>query len=204
MHICCLDLEGVLLPEIWIQVAEKTKIKELRLTTRDLPDYDALMRQHLAILKREGIRLRDIQEVISKIKPLTGAKDFLDKLRSHVPVIILTDSYYEFILPLVKSLGFPTVWCNWLSVDQKGFIANYFMRQQNGKEKAVLALQEIGFKVKAAGDSYNDITMLKAADEGILFNPPDRIIGEYPQFKVAKNYNTLLKSLTCLPSSPGT
>lgn len=195
MHICCLDLEGVLIPEIWIQVAEKTKIEKLRLTTRDIPDYDALMKQRLAILRKEGIRLKEIQNVISKIKPLSGAKKFLDELRAKRQVIILTDSYYEFVMPIAKSLGFPTIWCNWLSVDQKGFIADYHLRQKNGKEKAVLALKSIGFKVKAAGDSYNDITMLKAADQGILFNPPQNIVKEFPEFKVTKNYRELLKQL---------
>ena len=191
MYICCLDLEGVLIPEIWIQVAQKTKIKELRLTTRDIPDYDVLMKQRLAILRKEGIRLKDIQSVISKIKPLAGAKSFLDKLRSGNQVIILTDSYYEFVMPVARALGFPTIWCNWLSVDSGGFIANYHLRQKNGKEKAVTALKQIGFKVKAAGDSYNDITMLKAADQGLLFNPPQNIVKEFPQFRVAKNYREL-------------
>ncbi len=195
MPICCLDFEGVLIPEIWIQVAEKTKIEKLRLTTRDIPDYDVLMKQRLAILKKEGIRLKEIQAVISKIKPLPGAKDFLNKLRSNSQVIILTDSYYEFVMPLAKQLGFPTIWCNWLSVDQKGFIADYHLRQKNGKEKAVLALKSIGFKVKAAGDSYNDIAMLKAADEGILFNPPANIAKQFQEFKIAKNYKELLRLL---------
>lgn len=195
MHICCLDLEGVLIPEIWIRVAEKTRIKKLCLTTRDIPDYDVLMKQRLAILRKEGIKLKEIQDVISKIKPLPGAKNFLDQLRSQSQVIILTDSYYEFVMPIAKSLGLPTILCNWLSVDPKGFISDYHLRQPNGKEKAVRALKSIGFKVKAAGDSYNDITMLKAADEGVLFNPPKNIIKEFPEFKIAKNYKDLLRLL---------
>jgi phosphoserine / homoserine phosphotransferase len=195
LRISCLDLEGVLIPEIWIAVSQKTKIEKLRLTTRDIPDYDVLMRQRLAILRKEGIKLKDIQAVIAKIKPLPGAKEFLDELRSRTQVIILTDSYYDFIMPLMKAFGFPTIWCNSLSVDSKGFIADYHLRQKNGKEQAVRALKSIGFKVKAAGDSYNDITMLKAADEGILFNPPQNIIKEFPEFKIAKNYRELLRLL---------
>ncbi len=195
MHICCLDLEGVLIPEIWIQVSEKTGIEKLRLTTRDIPDYDVLMKQRLALLRKEGIRLKEIQAVISKIKPLPGAKDFLNTLRSKSQVIILTDSYYEFVMPLMKQLSFPTVFCNTLSVDSEGFIADYHLRQKNGKEKAVRAFKQIGFKVKAAGDSYNDIAMQKAADEGVLFNPPRNIMKEFPEFKMAKNYKELLELL---------
>lgn len=191
--LCCLDLEGVLVPEIWIQVAEKTKIKELRLTTRDEPDYDKLMKYRLNILRKQGIKLKDIQNVIQKIKPLTGAKEFLNQLRSRYQVIILSDTFYEFAHPLMKQLGFPTLFCNALSTDKQGFIANYHLRQSNGKEKAVLALKSLGFNVRAAGDSYNDITMLKAADLGILFCPPARIVQEYPEFAVAKNYKQLLK-----------
>jgi phosphoserine/homoserine phosphotransferase len=193
--ICCLDLEGVLVPEIWIEVARKTKIGALRLTTRDEPDYDKLMKARLEILREHGIKLRDIQAIISKIRPLAGARAFLNKLRSRAQVVILSDTYYEFAGPILKQLGGPTLFCNRLETDSEGFISGYVLRQPNGKEKAVLALKQLGFGVRAAGDSYNDIAMLKAADEGILFKPPARISKEFPQFPVAKNYKELLKAL---------
>ena len=193
--ICCLDLEGVLVPEIWINVAERTKIKELRLTTRDIPDYHVLMKQRLKILADKKIKLRDIQNVISKIDPLPGAKAFLDKLRAKHQVIILSDTFYEFGMPLMKKLGHPSLFCNWLETDKRGFIVNYHLRQENGKEKAVRALKSLDFYVRAAGDSYNDITMLKNADEGFLFNPPANIIKEFPQFKITKNYKELFRAL---------
>ncbi len=195
MYVCCLDLEGVLVPEIWIKVSEKTRIKELRFTTRDIPDYDVLMKRRLEILKKHHIKLRDIQSVISTIDPLPGARAFLDKLRHEAQVIILSDTYYEFAMPLMKKLGFPALWCNWLSTDKKGYISNYHLRQRNGKEKAVRTLKKTGFYVKAAGDSYNDITMLKASDKGILFSPPANIKREFPNFKVANTYLQLLKAL---------
>ena len=196
MLICCLDLEGVLVPEIWIEVSKKTKIPELRLTTRDIPDYDILMKRRLGILKKNNIRLKDIQEVISEIQPLAGAKMFLEELCSRRQVIILSDTFEEFAQPLMRKLGWPTLFCNHLAVDKKGFISGYILRQKNGKEKAVRALRKIGFRVHAAGDSYNDITMLKAADKGILFNPPENIVREFPKFKIAKNYKDLLARLT--------
>ncbi len=195
MALCCLDLEGVLVPEIWVKVAERTKIKDLRLTTRDLPDYDALMKRRLKILREHKIKLRDIQNVIAAIQPLPGARAFLDKLRSERQTIILSDTYYEFALPLMKKLGLPTLFCNWLKIDRSGHIADYCLRQKNGKEQAVNGLKKIGFKVHAAGDSYNDITMLKAADKGIFFNPPANIAKEFPGFSVTKNYKELLKVL---------
>lgn len=188
-------MEGVLTPEIWIEVAEKTKIKELRLTTRDLPDYDALMRRRLKILRENGIKLKDIRRVIAKMEPLPGARKFLDALRARQEVIVLSDTYYEFAMPLMEKLGRPALFCNWLSTDQKGFIARYHLRQKNGKEAAVRALKNIGFKVKAAGDSYNDLAMLEAADGGVLFRPPAKIARAFPRFKVTKNYPALLKAL---------
>ena len=194
--ICCLDLEGVLVPEIWINVAKKTGIRELRLTTRDEPDYDLLMKRRLKILRENGIKLKDVELVISKIVPLPGARSFLDMLRSRSQVVILSDTYYEFATSLMKKLGYPTIFCNWLSTDKKGFISNYHLRQRSGKEKAVRALKNMGFQVHAAGDSYNDITMLKAADKGVLFNPPNNIAKEFPEFRVTKNYKDLLKALT--------
>jgi phosphoserine / homoserine phosphotransferase len=195
MIICCLDLEGVLVPEIWIAVSKKTGIRDLRFTTRDIPDYDVLMRRRLGILKKHGIKLKDIQKVIAGIKPLPSAKTFLDKLRSEHQVIILSDTFEEFAKPLMKQLGMPSIFCNSLKVDRRGFITGYALRQKDGKQKAVKALQGIGYRAHAAGDSYNDITMLKAADKGVLFNPPPNIVKEYPRLKVTKNYAQLLKAL---------
>lgn len=192
--ICCLDLEGVLIPEIWINVAKKTGIKALEITTRDEPDYDKLMRYRLGILKKQGIRLRDIQHVIRGMSPLPGAKGFLAKLRAHYQVIILSDTYYEFAGPMMKKLGYPALFCNWLSVDKKGFVANYHLRQKNGKKEAVKGLKQLGFRVVAAGDSYNDIAMLRAADRGILFRPPAKIIRQFPRFPVTKTYRELLSA----------
>jgi phosphoserine / homoserine phosphotransferase len=195
MKICCLDLEGVLVPEIWINVAKKTGIPELRLTTRDIRDYDKLMKYRIGILREKGIRLKDIQAVISTIRPLPGAKKFLDELRSDREVIILSDTFYEFANPLMKQLGWPTLFCNSLSVDKKGFVAAHHLRVKNGKEKAVRALKKLNFHVKAAGDSYNDLTMIQAADEGILFNPPAVIVKEYPKLPVVRSYSALMKKL---------
>lgn len=192
--ICCLDLEGVLIPEIWINVAKKTGIQALEITTRDEPDYDKLMRYRLAILKKEGIKLRDIQAVIRKMNPLPGARAFLNQLREKYQVIILSDTYYEFAGPMMKKLGNPALFCNWLSVDKKGFIANYHLRQKNGKKEAVKALKGLGFRVVASGDSYNDIAMLKAADRGILFRPPAKITRQFPKFPVTKTYSELLRA----------
>ena len=188
-------MEGVLVPEIWIEVARKTKIRDLRLTTRDVSDYDALMKRRLTILKREGIKLVKIQQVIASMRPLPGARAFLDRLRASRQVVVLSDTYYEFAMPLMKKLGTPTLFCNWLETDSKGFIKNYCLRQPDGKTQAVKSLKAMGFKVSAAGDSYNDIGMLKAADRGVLFNPPSNIVGEFPRFKVARDYKALLKAL---------
>ena len=195
MIIRCLDLEGVLVPEIWIAVSKKTGIRDLRFTTRDIPDYDVLMRRRLKILRENGLKLKDIQNVIRKIRPLPGARAFLDALRSRGQVLILSDTFEEFAGPLMRQLGMPSLFCNQLLVDKKGFISGYRLRQKNGKEKAVKALRSIGFEVRAAGDSYNDITMLKAADRGVLFHPPANIVKEFPGFKVAKNYKDLLSKL---------
>ncbi|MFH1208838.1 MAG: bifunctional phosphoserine phosphatase/homoserine phosphotransferase ThrH [Candidatus Omnitrophota bacterium] len=192
--ICCLDLEGVLIPEIWINVAKKTGIKALAITTRDEPDYDKLMRYRLAILKREGIKLCDIQAVIKRMNPLPGAKEFLRKLQEKYQVIILSDTYYEFAGPMMKKLGYPTLFCNWLSTDARGFIANYYLRQKNGKKEAVRGIQSLGFRVAAAGDSYNDIAMLRTADHGILFRPPEKIVRQFPRFPVTNTYSELLSA----------
>lgn len=193
--ICCLDLEGVLVPEIWIQVAEKTQIKELRLTTRDIPNYDVLMRRRVEILRAHGVKLELIQKVISKMNPSKGAEAFLERLRAKYQVIILSDTFYEFAMPLMKKLGHHELFCNKLSTDSEGFICDYHLRQPNGKEKAVRALKGIGFEIRAAGDSYNDIAMLKTADRGILFNPPKAIAQKYRGFKLAKTYGDLFRLL---------
>ena len=195
MVICCLDMEGVLVPEIWIEVAKKTGIEALKLTTRDEPDYDKLMKRRLKILKDNDIRLKDIQRVISRMSPLPGARSFLDALRREAQVLILSDTFYEFAMPLMSKLGDPALFCNWLKVDRKGFVSGYVLRQKDGKTKAVKALRQIGFKVKAAGDSYNDTGMLKAAHEGIFFCPPRAITKQFPQFPVTTQYKALLKLL---------
>lgn len=187
--IACLDLEGVLLPEIWIKIAEKAGIEELKLTTRDIPDYDELMQKRLKILKSNNLKIQDINNVISTLSPLEGATEFLKWLKSEFQVIILSDTFYEFIGPLMKKLDYPTVFCHTLTIDEKGFIAKYKLRQIDQKTKAVKALQGLNFQIIAAGDSYNDTGMLQQADAGILFCPPDNVINEFPQFPVAKNYN---------------
>lgn len=194
--IACLDLEGVLVPEIWIAVAEATRIPELRLTTRDVPDYDLLMRRRIKILREHGVRLKDVQRVIARVSPLSGAKSFLDRLRAECQVIILSDTYYQFATPLMARLGWPTLFCNDLSADRGGFISGYRLRQKDGKKKAVCALRSIGFTVRAAGDSYNDLSMLLAADRGVLFNPPDKIRRENRRLRVTRTYSQLFKALT--------
>ena len=195
--IACLDLEGVLLPEIWIKFAEKTGIDELKKTTRDIPDYSKLMEMRLQILKNHNLRINDIQDVIKTLKPLEGAKEFLSWLKSEFQVIILSDTFYEFSGPLMKQLDFPTLFCHQLVIDEKGRVIDFQLRQEDQKTKAVKALQELNFKVISAGDSYNDTGMLQQADSGILFCPPDNVIKEFPQFPIAKNYQdfkTLLLS----------
>tara|TARA_B100000787_G_scaffold158314_1_gene135648 strand:+ start:48 stop:659 length:612 start_codon:yes stop_codon:yes gene_type:complete len=186
--IACLDLEGVLLPEIWIKFAEKTSIDELKLTTRDIPDYSKLMQKRLQILKAHDLKINDIQDVIGTLKPLEGAKEFLFWLKSEFQVIILSDTFYEFSGPLMKQLDYPTLFCHQLIVDNKGTIVDFHLRQEDQKTKAVKALQELNFKVISAGDSYNDIGMLQQADSGILFCPPESVIKEFPQYPIANNY----------------
>ncbi|MBI2094893.1 MAG: bifunctional phosphoserine phosphatase/homoserine phosphotransferase ThrH [Candidatus Omnitrophica bacterium] len=195
MKIVCLDMEGVLTPEIWIRVAERTGIRELRLTTRDEPDYDQLMRRRLSLLRKRGITLRRIQGIIASMRPLAGAGGFLSRLRGKVPVAVLSDTYYEFAMPLMKKLGYPVLFCNGLSTDRRGFIADYHLRQPNGKREAVLAFKRMGFRVAAAGDSYNDLAMLRAADRGVLFNPPPKIAEECRSLRTTDSYPGLLKEL---------
>jgi phosphoserine/homoserine phosphotransferase len=189
--IACLDLEGVLVPEIWINVAERTGIAALRRTTRDEPDYDKLMRGRLAILDEHGLGLPDIRKVIGGMAPLDGATAFLDWLRSRTQVVILSDTFAQFAQPLMRKLGWPTLFCHSLDVEPSGRIAGYRLRIADGKRKAVEALRAIAFRTVAAGDSYNDTTMLGAADAGILFRPPANVVADFPQFPVTTTYEEL-------------
>ena len=191
MILACLDLEGVLLPEIWINVAEKTGIKELRLTTRDISNYDELMEHRLKILKQNNIKMKDITDVINTLSPLDGAVDFLAKLRERFQVIILSDTFYQFAMPLMKMLAFPALFCHDLVVDEDGYVSTYKLRIRDSKRNAVIKLKEMNFKTIASGDSYNDISMLGEADKGILFCPPDNVIKEYPQYPKAVSYDEL-------------
>ena len=189
--IACLDLEGVLIPEIWINVAERTGIDALLATTRDIPDYDVLMKQRLRICEENGLTISDIQEVIDSLGPLDGAKDFLDWLKSEFQVVILSDTFYEFAHPLMRQLDFPTLFCHKLGIDETGKITDYHLRMPDQKREAVKRFHELQFKVIATGDSYNDTTMLGEADRGILFSPPQNVIDEFPQFPVATDYEAL-------------
>lgn len=191
MYIVCSDLEGVFIPEIWINVAEKTGIPELRLTTRDISDYDVLMRKRLAILKENHLKLSDIQAVIGTMNPLEGALEFLDWLRSITQVIVVSDTFKEFAGPMMKKLGWPTLFCHSLTIDASGMIASYDLRQQRAKEKTTLAMKSLNYQIIAMGDSYNDIAMLKAADRGLLFRPPENVIREFPEFPVTHDYDSL-------------
>jgi phosphoserine/homoserine phosphotransferase len=195
-ELVCLDLEGVLVPEIWITVAERTGIDELRRTTRDEPDYDVLMRYRLAILDRHGLTLPDIQAVIATMAPLPGALEFLDWLRERFTgVILLSDTFAEFAHPLMRQLGFPTLFCHSLEVADGGRITGYRLRMPDQKRASVAALKSVTFRVIAAGDSYNDTAMLLAADAGILFDAPQRVIDEFPQFRVARGYGELRSAI---------
>jgi len=189
--IACLDLEGVLVPEIWINVAKATGIDALKRTTRDEPDYDKLMGDRLRILDQHGLKLRDIQAVIAKMGPLDGARDFLNWLRERAQVIILSDTFYQFAAPLMAQLDHPCLFCNSLVVDDQNRVTGYQLRIRDGKRKAVMALKLLNFSVVAAGDSYNDTTMLAEADAGILFCPPDNVIRDFPQFPVTRTYDEL-------------
>lgn len=191
----CLDLEGVLVPEIWITVSRKTGLAELSLTTRDVPDYDVLMKRRLAILAERRLTLPDIQSVIGGMAPLEGAREFLTWLRARSQVIILSDTFYEFAFPLMQQLGHPTLFCNSLQVEADGRITGYSLRLPDQKRQSVAALKRLNFRVVAAGDSYNDTTMLAEADSGILFRPPDNVMKDFPQFPVTRTYAELKAAL---------
>jgi phosphoserine/homoserine phosphotransferase len=193
-----LDVEGVLIPEIWIAVAERTGIDELRRTTRDEPDYDVLMRGRRELLDRHGLGMADVADVIATLSPLDGAATFLDELRSRTQVILLSDTFEEFARPLMAQLGWPTVLCHRLEVDDSDRIVDYRLRQPDQKRRAVAALHGLNYRVIAAGDSYNDTTMLAEADHGFLFRAPDNVIREFPQFPALTEYDDLLERATAL------
>ena len=195
MKLICLDLEGVLVPEIWVAFAEASGIPELKKTTRDEPDYDKLMRWRLSVLKEHGLGLKEIQKTIASIDPLPGAKEFLDELRSFVQVIIISDTFTEFAQPLMKKLGWPTIFCNSLVVAEDGEITDYKMRVENSKLTTVRALQSIGFETVASGDSYNDLGMILAGKSGFLFRTTEQIKADYPQIPALETYEELLNAL---------
>ncbi len=191
MELACLDLEGVLVPEIWIAFAEETGIDALKATTRDIPDYDVLMTQRLRILDEHGLTLPQIQHTISRLKPLEGASEFLDWLRERFQVVILSDTFYEFAAPLMQQLGYPTLLCHKLEVNEQGRIVGYRLRQRDPKRQSVRAFQLLNYRVIAAGDSYNDTTMLAQAEAGILFHAPQHVIAEFPQFPAVQHFDDL-------------
>ena len=192
MHVVCLDLEGVLVPEIWIEFSKATQIPELMITTRDEPDYDKLMKFRIGILERHGLKLKDIQRVIGGMDPLPGAKAFMDAARARTQVIILSDTFTQFAQPLMAKLGFPTLFCNELVIGADGAVTGYSLRQSDGKRKAVAALKGINMKVMAAGDSYNDLAMIQTADTGALFRAPDGIKAQHPALPAYEAYDELL------------
>ena len=200
MHIVCSDLEGVFVPEIWVNVAQKTGIADLRLTTRDISDYDVLMGKRLEILARHGLKLKDITDVIATMEPIPGALEFLDWLRVKTQVIIVSDTFEEFAHPLMAKLKWPTLFCNSLEIDDAGAVVGYHLRQNDGKRHVVEALQGLNFRVIAMGDSYNDISMLQTAAHGLLFRPPDNVVAEFPQFPVTRDYGDLKTALNGLLS----
>ena len=195
MEIVCLDLEGVLVPEIWIAFAEKTGITELKRTTRDEPDYSKLMAWRMDILREHSLTLTDIQNTISEIKPLEGAKEFLDKLRAMTQVVILSDTFREFASPLMKQLGWPTILCNSLVVDENNMLSGMVLRQTDGKRKAIEGFRSMGFRTFAAGDSYNDLTMIHTADKGCLFRAPEKILLEEPDLKLCTTYDEFFNEI---------
>lgn len=196
VKLICLDLEGVLVPEIWIGVAERTGIEELRLTTRDISDYDVLMTRRLEILRQNDLGIGDIHEVIGTLDPLPGALEFLDRLRVSVQVAILSDTFYQFANPLMRKLKWPSLYCNDLEIDAEGRVTAYRMRQPDQKRAAVRAFKGLNFDVVAAGDSYNDLSMLTEADAGVLFRPPESLVEEHPHFPVTRTHDELYDALT--------
>lgn len=195
MDIVCLDLEGVLVPEIWIAFAEETNIPELKKTTRDEPDYDKLMNYRIGILKEHGLGLKEIQETISKIDPMPGAKEFLDELRSITQVIIVSDTFSQFAGPLMKKLGYPTIFCNTLEIAENGEITGFRMRCEKSKFTTVRSLQAMGFNTIASGDSHNDLGMIEASKAGFLFRSTEQIKADYPQYKAFEEYDDLLNAI---------
>jgi len=195
MDMICLDLEGVLVPEIWINFAERTGIEALKATTRDIPDYDELMTQRLRILAEHNLGMADIQAVIDDMGPMPGAREFLDQLRERFQVVILSDTFYEFAAPLMRQLGYPTLLCHKLEIDEQGKVVDYHIRQKDPKRQSVKAFHSLTYKVIAAGDSYNDTSMLSEAEAGILFCPPQNVIDEFPQFPVTRNYEQLMAEI---------
>ena len=195
MNIVCLDMEGVLVPELWIAFAEESGVPELRRTTRDEPDYDKLMRWRISLLREKGLKLHQIQDVIAKIDPLPGAKEFLDELRSVAQVVILSDTFDQFAMPLMKKLGYPTLLCNTLEIDENGYISRHLMRCEHSKLTTVRALQSMGYDTIASGDSYNDLEMILHSKHGFLFRTTDKIKAEYPQLPAFERYDDLLAAI---------
>ena len=191
MYIVCFDLEGVFTPEVWIAVSKATGISDLKLTTRDISDYDVLMKNRIAILKKNKITIENIQEIISNMDLLPGAKEFLDHIRTIAQVVIVTDSFIEFVMPFMKKLGFPMCFCHNLEIDEEGIITDYKIRISEMKKKTVLALKKLNYEVIAAGDSYNDVSMLLEAKLGILFRPPKNVVDQFPELPVVNEYNEL-------------
>ena len=195
MYVVCLDMEGVLVPEIWIAFSEATGIPELRRTTRDEPDYDKLMHYRINILKEHGLGLKEIQDTIATIDPMPGAKEFLDKLREFTQVIILSDTFYQFAMPLMKKLGYPTLFCNTLEVGENGEITGYKMRVEKSKLSTVKALQSVGFTPIASGDGFNDLGMIQASKAGFLFKSTEKIKADYPDLPAFEEYDDLLNAI---------
>ena len=195
MQMICLDLEGVLVPEIWIEFSKRVDVPELARTTRDEPDYDKLMRFRIGLLEQHGLKLADIQDVIAGMGPMPGAREFLDELRSRYQVLILSDTFYEFAQPLMRQLGWPTLLCHRLEVDTRGFVTRHLLRQADQKRHAVEALKSLNFQVIAAGDSYNDTGMLGAAHAGFFIHPPESIVAQFPQFPVTRSYAELTAAI---------
>ncbi|MBT4740087.1 MAG: bifunctional phosphoserine phosphatase/homoserine phosphotransferase ThrH [Rhodospirillaceae bacterium] len=202
MELACLDLEGVLVPEVWIAFSELTGIDELRATTRDIPDYNVLMKQRLSLLDQHGLRLPDIQKVISTLEPLPGAADFLDWLRERFQIIILSDTFYEFSEPLMRQLSWPTLFCHRLITDDEGRVVDYKLRQPDPKRASVKAFHSLNYRVIAAGDSYNDTTMLGEADVGILIHAPQNVIDEFPQFQAVHDFAALKAAFVAASDRP--